>query len=333
MKGICIAFLALCSVCIFSGAHASALDLARELHSELNSVDRETMPDQFAAIIAQTRPEYRAKGQELKRLILTVLDSKEYESIRADYFSKAFSEQELRAQLALVRSPAFKLHQRKMTESAKFSGVALMGLVQRAVAQSADSLKPSVSSQPTDQSRESPKIITEQNGRITNYRPDGSLASTQTIGCIPLAEVKSTLTPPDLYKGVGECLGQENYNSAARLFALAGVYARFDAERVTDKSAGQAKTVLIMNTFSSLPQDKKNKFNETLSQITKNGESLEKLCGEVQRIGMPNYYPRYMILHGIKAFTGNPHDEALLKDFDSSKTWKSLQTGYLNCPS
>jgi hypothetical protein len=40
-----------------------------------------------------------------------------------------------------------------------------------------------------------------------------------------------------------------------------------------------------------------------------------------------------MILHGIKAFTGNPHDDALLKDFDAEKTWKSLQTEFLKCPS
>lgn len=183
------------------------------------------------------------------------------------------------------------------------------------------------------QTQESPKIIKEQNGKITNYRVDGSLASTQTVGCIPLVQAKNTFTPPDLYKGVVECLGKDDYESSAKLFALAGIFARFDAERITDKSAGQAKTVLIMNTFSNLSADKKTRFNEALNHIAKTPELLGKLCEEVKQIGMPNYYPSYMILHGIKAFTGNPNEGALVKDLDSSAAWKNLQSGYLHCPS
>ena len=177
-----------------------------------------------------------------------------------------------------------------------------------------------------------PKIIIEQNGRITNYRAEGSLASTQTVGCIPLAKAKNTFTPPDLYKGVAECITQDNYDFAAGLFALAGIYGRFDAERISDKSAGQAKAVLVMNTFSTVPQDKKTAFNEVLNRTTKNAGSLKKLCGDVQKIGMPNYYPGYMILHGMKAFTGNPHDGALVKDFDAPGVWMNLQAAYLHCP-
>jgi hypothetical protein len=39
-----------------------------------------------------------------------------------------------------------------------------------------------------------------------------------------------------------------------------------------------------------------------------------------------------MILHGMKAFTGNPYEDALLKDFDAQKTWTEIQTSYLTCP-
>ncbi len=176
------------------------------------------------------------------------------------------------------------------------------------------------------------RIITEQNGRVTIYRLDGSLASAQTVGCIPLTAAKDTFTPPDLYKGVGECIAEGNYDFAVGLFVLAGIYGSFDAERVADKSAGQAKSVLIMNTFASVPQDKLTKLNEALNLATKNPEVLGRLCGEVEKVGMPNYYPSYMILHGIKAFMGNPHDGALLPNFDSKKTWDNLQTAYLHCP-
>ena len=176
------------------------------------------------------------------------------------------------------------------------------------------------------------KIITEQRGNVTNFRTEGNLASSQAIGCIPLADAKNTFTPADLYKGVDDCIAKDDYDLAIGLFTLAGIYARFDAERITDKSAGQAKTVLIMNTFSSVPQDKKTRFSETAARLTKNPDILGALCGKVQKIGMPNYYPSYMILHGIKAFTGNPNDGALVKGFDSAKVWITLQTEYLHCP-
>lgn len=180
---------------------------------------------------------------------------------------------------------------------------------------------------------EPPKIIKETNGKFTNLRAEGSLESTRTIGCIPLAQAKNTFTPPDLYKGLGECLSQDNYEFSAGLSALAGIYAMFDAARITDKTAGQAKSGLIMNTFSTVPLEKKQKYVEAINRVAKNPEQLGKLCGEIKEIGMPNYYPSYMILHGIKAFTGNPHEGALIKDFDSSSVWKKLQSDFLHCPS
>jgi hypothetical protein len=47
---------------------------------------------------------------------------------------------------------------------------------------------------------------------------------------------------------------------------------------------------------------------------------------------MPDYYPRYMVLHGIRAFSGNPHEGALVKDFDAPGVWKNLQSAYFHCP-
>lgn len=176
------------------------------------------------------------------------------------------------------------------------------------------------------------KIIAENNGRVTNVRIKGSLASTKTVICIPITEAKNTYTPADLYQGVANCISQEKFDLAAGLFALAGIYGQFDAERVADKSAGQAKTVLIMSMFASVSQNQKSKFYAAFSQIAKTPELFGKLCIDIQKVGMPNYYPEYMILHGIKAFTGNSHDAVLVKDFDAPRVWVNLQTTYLHCP-
>ncbi|EME71857.1 hypothetical protein H261_01372 [Paramagnetospirillum caucaseum] len=177
-----------------------------------------------------------------------------------------------------------------------------------------------------------PKIITERNGNITNHRAEGSLAVTHDVGCIELSEANNQLTPPDLYQGVASCLAQDRYDRAAALFSLAGVYGNFDAARVADKSAGQAKAVLIMTTFSAVSQDKKKRFLDEVKAISGNHEVLRKTCADIRDVGKPDYYPAYMILHGMGAFTENPHDQALVVGFDAAKVWNSLQTSYLHCP-
>lgn len=101
----------------------------------MNDVDRETLPTQLASQLIQLRPEYRAREQDIKGLLLEILDSKEYEDIRVEYFSKAFDEQQLKGQLALVRSAEFRLFQRKIMEMMQFSGTALMRLSQSKFAQ------------------------------------------------------------------------------------------------------------------------------------------------------------------------------------------------------
>ncbi len=183
------------------------------------------------------------------------------------------------------------------------------------------------------QTPDPPRIITQQSGNVKKHWAEGSLASTQMIGCIHLAEAKNTFTPPDLYKGVEACVAQDNYDFAVKLFILAGIYSWFDADRITDKTADQARTILITDTFATMSQGKKSKFSKALERLTKNPDPalIEKLCSEVEKVGTPNYYPSYMILHGIKAFTGNPHEDALIKDFDASSAWKNLQSEYLHC--
>jgi hypothetical protein len=112
---------------------------------------------------------------------------------------------------------------------------------------------------------------------------------------------------------------------------LAFIYGIFDAERVADKTAGQAILALNMDTFSSVPQDIKIKVDEAIKHIAQDNELLKKLCSETNKIGPPDYYPSYMILHGVRAFTGNPHDGALIKKFDALGTWKKIQSNNLKC--
>lgn len=131
--------------------------------------------------------------------------------------------------------------------------------------------------------------------------------------------------------GVKTCIQQDDYRGAAELFALAGVESRFDAERVLDKSAGQAGQVLIMDTFNGLPDEKRTKFSTAVSELAADTTALSQTCSRIRTMGFPNYYPQYMVLHGIRAFTAKPGDPTLVATSDPAAAWDSLLRTYLNC--
>ncbi len=171
----------------------------------------------------------------------------------------------------------------------------------------------------------------EQHARVTSVTIPGQLAPTQTLGCIAIEKVKSTATPPDLYNASRACVDQGDYDDAVPLFLLGGAYGRFDAARVADKSAGQGVTILIMGFGNGLREDQKQAFTTATSKFQAS-ESRVRLCGRFKHLGPPNYFPQYMILHGIKAFTtADPTADALVHDFDAAATWQRILAEGLNC--
>ncbi|MEO5349086.1 MAG: hypothetical protein H7836_05520 [Magnetococcus sp. YQC-3] len=160
----------------------------------------------------------------------------------------------------------------------------------------------------------------------------GSLAGQQTIGCLPLSAIAHTAIPPDLYAAVQSCIVQGEYHVAVGLFALAGLYGSFDSARVADKTAAEGITVLIMRTFADLSPEQKERFNATVQRVMTTPALLDALCVEIGKVGMPDYYPDYLLLHGLKAFTGDPHQEALIAHFNGPQVWDELQSTYLHCP-
>ena len=135
MIRLLLSLLCLLNLFISSFAYSAPKDSARELHHALNAADREVLPKQLVHQLLLVRPEARGKEGQLQRIILEILDSKEYEQIRVEYFSKAFTDQQLLDQLVLARTPAFALYQRKIAEMAQFSGGALMQLFRTRLAQ------------------------------------------------------------------------------------------------------------------------------------------------------------------------------------------------------
>jgi hypothetical protein len=167
--------------------------------------------------------------------------------------------------------------------------------------------------------------------KFTSLTPARQLAAKQPLGCVELDVLDNTRTPPDLYVGVAACVQQENYRAAVAIFALAGMDAHFDAARVIDKTAGQAGQVLISATFDAMPAEKRDKFAKTVAEVAADAPALARTCNRIRRMGFPTYYPGYMVVHGIHAFTANPDDPTLESNFDAAATWNNLLSSYLNC--
>ena len=160
----------------------------------------------------------------------------------------------------------------------------------------------------------------------------GHLAMVKQLPCLDLFEANHRDTPADLYASVKKCVDQGEFEKATRLFALAGVYARFDAERVADPTARGAGQMLILATMGSLTPDAKKRFDDAFKAMTADRSTHRRLCTDIGAIGPPAYFPSYMVAHGMGAITGAASaTNALLPNFNASEAWSTLQTTYLMC--
>ena len=156
-----------------------------------------------------------------------------------------------------------------------------------------------------------------------------------TTQCTAWEQINTQFTPPDLYRMVGQCIQSNDYPSALALFVLAGMDTRFDAPRVADNTVGDTGAALIMQTFDSIPKAAHKKFDTATDLVRTDNAVRDYLCGWVQQVGPPTYYPTYMIMHGMNAvvagLTKKPLQEELLPVPDASGTWKTIGTNYLHC--
>lgn len=174
--------------------------------------------------------------------------------------------------------------------------------------------------------------VAQAQASFTNLTTPGNLAATQQLPCIDLSEVKNTYTPPDLYAAVKRCVEKGDYDRAVRLFAISGVYAKFDAQRVLDVTARDGGQILVIQTFATVSPEQKTTFRDTLLAVAKDPKAHAALCEQIRQIGAPHYYPKYMVLHGMNAVMGKAADNsALVSPFDAAGAWTSSRASYLKC--
>ncbi|MGH8455995.1 MAG: DUF4124 domain-containing protein [Stenotrophobium sp.] len=150
------------------------------------------------------------------------------------------------------------------------------------------------------------------------------------LACVAVDQVSNQRTPVDILQGVSQCINSGDYSKAARLYAVAGTFGKYDAERVNDLSASEILGVLNMIAFAGLTREQDEAFKKERLSLKPGSAELHALCASVQNIGPPKYFPSYMIQHGVSSQLNNGAS-GLRSDFDSNKGWQEALSGFLNC--
>lgn len=158
----------------------------------------------------------------------------------------------------------------------------------------------------------------------------GNLESPKPLICVDLSEVTNEHNPADILNGMQKCIELKDYKNAARLFAIAGIYGKYDTYRVKDRSAHQALLVLQQSVLMNLSDDVQKAFMEVVTKELTDPTSLNEICQAIRKIGPPKYFPTYMIQHGIQAFTEH-EGNGLNENFDSEASWNLALKNYLHC--
>ena len=160
------------------------------------------------------------------------------------------------------------------------------------------------------------------------------------VRCLERDGLGNQLTPVELYKDVASCIDQEKYDDGLFLFALAGAYGRFDILRVKDATAHGVVGFLSGMFFNQLDKTKVAAFQDRVKQMNGNDSLKAKYCSDLESMSPPDYFPVYMISHGMVATANamgvslpgnNPGDNPLVTPFDAPKAWKQAVDEYLQC--
>lgn len=166
---------------------------------------------------------------------------------------------------------------------------------------------------------------------IVTIEAPGNLISTYDIGCADVSKLNNKLTPADLYRGMSICLQHNNFRDGAFLFALAGVYGRYDTYRVSDTTAHQATAALQVRTLGPVGQVKLASLQAEVAKLIQEPKDLRITCNKIKKIGPPTYYPKYMVQHGMKAIIDRATNNGLVAKFDSSSAWGNALASYIHC--
>ncbi|MFY0617605.1 hypothetical protein [Shimia sp.] len=167
--------------------------------------------------------------------------------------------------------------------------------------------------------------------QVTNYEADGNLESTFDVGCVPLSKLSNDYSPADLAGGVIRCFKDGQDDRAFELIVTMQLRTAFDTLRVEDTTAHQAGQVMMLEIQYAAGDAFGPRMQEAVARFGDSGSPRHNaLCAQMAEVGPPTHSPRYMVQHGMAAFTEREGDR-LLDDFDPEESWEILLEEYLQC--
>ena len=149
------------------------------------------------------------------------------------------------------------------------------------------------------------------------------------LGCPAPESLNSKNTPPDLYAAIPACVREGKFREGAFLFAMAGVYARYDTFRVDNAAAHRATELMRLQIQLNMDEKKYEDFQAGLRKTLGAPESLAKVCKTITRHGPPSYHPDYMLKFGNAKTPGVK--SGLVKEFRSKESFEKSLVSFLRC--
>ena len=134
------------------------------------------------------------------------------------------------------------------------------------------------------------------------------------------------------------CIKESKYVDAVHFFALAGTYSFYDTQRVADTTGHQIHSLLLQQFLATLNKKQSDRLLKELNKTLGDKNKLSSVCTKIRSISAPDYYPEYMINHGLGAVTGKNETDygqsanGLIANFNAKNAWEKSLDGYLHCP-
>lgn len=101
-------------------------------------------------------------------------------------------------------------------------------------------------------------------------------------------------TPDALYADMVACVKAQQFDRAVFLYALAGSYTWFDAQRVATQYARMAHGKYLGEALAQLSEKQVSQLWEHIRATLQDAKKQAKICEQVQLAGMPTHSTSYM---------------------------------------
>lgn len=87
-----------------------------------------------------------------------------------------------------------------------------------------------------------------------------------------------------------------------------------------------------MMAMASFQKEKSQAFQRKIQEFFGDATNRASLCTKYKEMPTPNYFPSYMIQHGMDAFIQSGKSEALVQPFNAAESWLRAVDVYMQCP-